>query len=105
MYVEGYEEGHTVNHEDGNILNNAYSNLKWISNLDNIRHSIDNGLSPSRKAQLSIEDVDKICYMLFCENMRNIDVSRKLNILSKYAIQKIKSRKNYKRISEKYINR
>ena len=62
MYVDGYMDGYTVNHENGKILDNNDTNLKWISNRDNIRHSIDNGLSPSRKSQLKLNDVDKICY-------------------------------------------
>ena len=42
--------------------------------------------------------------LLLAKNMKNIDVSKELNI-HVHAIQKIKSRKNYKVISEKYINR
>lgn len=33
-----------VNHEDGNKLNNHYSNLKWGTISYNIQHSIDTGL-------------------------------------------------------------
>ena len=30
----------TVNHKDGNKLNNHYSNLEWISHSDNVKHWI-----------------------------------------------------------------
>lgn len=36
-FVDWYNE--TVNHIDWNKLNNHYSNLEWLSNADNIRHS------------------------------------------------------------------
>jgi hypothetical protein len=37
---------YTVNHKDGNKLNNHYTNLEWISHTDNVNHWIysDNGL-------------------------------------------------------------
>lgn len=42
----GYKENLTVNHKDGNKLNNHISNLEWISNADNIRHSFINNIRP-----------------------------------------------------------
>ena len=40
-------KGYTVNHKDGNILNNSASNLEIISNAENIRHAQENALSYS----------------------------------------------------------
>ena len=37
----------TVNHKDGNRLNNNIENLEWLSLGDNIRHGFNNGLYPS----------------------------------------------------------
>ena len=43
-WVDGYEDGLTVNHIDGNLLNNRADNLEWLSRSDNIRHGFSSGL-------------------------------------------------------------
>lgn len=37
----------TVNHIDGNRMNNRADNLEWLSRADNIRHGFENGLYSS----------------------------------------------------------
>lgn len=43
-FVEGHEAGLTVNHIDGNKLNNAASNLEWVSLARNTQHQWESGL-------------------------------------------------------------
>ena len=43
-------EGYTVNHIDGNRLNNSIDNLEWLSLADNIRHGFATGLYPTQKS-------------------------------------------------------
>jgi hypothetical protein len=39
----------TVNHKNGNALDNSAANLEWLSRGDNIRHGFANGLYPQAR--------------------------------------------------------
>lgn len=43
-YVPGFAEGLTINHIDGNKLNNTFSNLEWVSLAENTKHQWREGL-------------------------------------------------------------
>ena len=49
----GYpKDGFTVNHKDGNRLNNNIENLEWLSLADNIRHGFSTGLYPTKSVEI-----------------------------------------------------
>lgn len=95
------KEKTTVNHLDGDILNNNDYNLEWSTNYDNIRHSIDNKLSNHRSKCLSLDTVHNICKLLFISKKGPTEVSKTLN-LSIHAVKKISQGKNYSYISNFY---
>jgi hypothetical protein len=43
-WCSGYAEGLTVNHINGDPMDNRADNLEWLSRAANIRHGFDNGL-------------------------------------------------------------
>lgn len=47
-HPETYNESLVVNHIDGNKQNNFASNLEWVTQKDNIKHSRENGLQPKQ---------------------------------------------------------
>ena len=52
-WCDGYFEGATVNHIDGNPINNRADNLEWLSLKENIRHGFRTGLLPHKRCELT----------------------------------------------------
>lgn len=44
MFCDGYKEDLTVNHKDGDKLNNNSYNLEWVTIRENLQHAAHNGL-------------------------------------------------------------
>lgn len=49
LFLPNPEGLDTVNHKDGNKLNNSVHNLEWLTNADNVRHAWETGLCDARK--------------------------------------------------------
>jgi len=48
-FVSGFKRGLTVNHKDGNKLNNRHTNLEWVTYAENNQHAWDIGLKKGKK--------------------------------------------------------
>ena len=46
-FIPNPENKKTVNHIDGNPLNNIVTNLEWATYSENVKHAYDNGLYPN----------------------------------------------------------
>lgn len=57
-WCDGYKEGFTVNHINGDCLDNSANNLEWLSRGDNIRHGFANGLYPHAKLDGNYSYID-----------------------------------------------
>jgi hypothetical protein len=55
-WVKGYDNNLTVNHIDGNYLNNSINNLEWVSLGDNIRKGFETGLYSKSQTKVRLID-------------------------------------------------
>lgn len=97
-----------ANHKDGNIENNKYSNLEWLTPSENQKHAYENNLrKPITRKQCVFtkhteDEIREICKYLE-EGLRPIEIKNKCKFNpSDGLINSIKQRKRWKDISKEY---
>ena len=103
-FIPNPEQKRTVNHIDGNKLNNKLSNLEWATDSENIQHAYDNNLN-HQPAKLRLSDYEVILPRFYNgESLTTIvkDFSFSLPTLSTYIEEYTKSTGTYdKFVAEK----
>lgn len=91
----------TIDHIDGNKMNNKLSNLQLLTNEDNISKTHKGKSkykgSQSPMSKLTEGDVKEIKKMLKNKNIKQIDIAKKYNV-SKETITDIKQGKTWKHV-------
>ena len=92
----------TINHIDGNILNNHYSNLEWMERGKNssIRKNKGQGTA-NHEAKLNENQVHEICNLLVNSNLTLEEIGKRYNV-DKSTISNIYRKKNWKNITKEY---
>lgn len=69
-WCAGWAEGLTVNHKDGNPLNNNAQNLEWITLAENIQKGFEDGLYPQKRVVLIDADQNEKSFRSMAEASR-----------------------------------
>lgn len=79
----------TINHKDGNRLNNRVENLEWLSRADNIKYGFENGQYKTSKRCAVIIDGKRTEYRSLSEGSRAISNSNNIlhHLKEKWNIQ------------------
>lgn len=92
----------TVDHIDGNILNNYYQNLRWVERGENSSIRQNRGIGEeNHEAKLKEWQVVEICELLM-ENELSLREIGNIYGVSRYTINNIRQQANWKNISQKY---
>jgi len=99
-FIENTDEAAiTVNHKDGNKLNNCSENLEWLSHIDNMKHAWLSDLCISGEdtwnAILSEDDVVSIKHLFVKYELNNTELGKLFGV-AKGTISKIRSLHTWK---------
>ena len=95
-------DNYVINHKDGNKANNHYSNLEWVTQKNNIKHSILMNKHPigskNGMAILTEDDVKEIKKAIQDKTKRACDLADEFCV-DRTTISAIKRGKNWQRVS------
>ena len=92
----------TINHINGKILDNHYSNLEWIERSKNSSIRKNKGIgSINHEAILNEKDVQEICNLLMNTHLSYKEIGSIYNV-KKSTISNIKQKKTWKHVTNNY---
>ena len=104
-YCEHPDGKDTVNHIDGNKLNNVPDNLEWVTPQENTIHAVEHGLiytvgDKSHFASISEDTAREMC-KLIVKGISLKEISKQLNV-GYDCVKKINAGRSWKHISKEY---
>lgn len=102
-FIPNPENKKTVNHKDGNKLNNSAKNLEWATIGENVRHARKLGLYPDRKGEdhpnskLTNKDVIEIRRLCKEKKYNQVQIAKKYNLTPRNVCS-IKKRETWRHI-------
>ena len=104
-FIHEIPEKMTVNHIDGNKLNNNVNNLVIVTFTQNIHHAINNGLMPSGEdnynSKYTNDQIISVCDLL-CSGKFSMSKISAMTDVDIHTISEIYARRKWKQISKRY---
>lgn len=104
MFVPGYEEGLTINHMSGVKDNNWFWNLEWVTQAENERHAVINGLKAHGERHFgnihTEKSIHEVCKLL--EQLIPYEEIVKRTGVDLTVVYDVKNRKSWKFVSDQY---
>jgi transposase len=106
VFVENLENKPEVNHINGNKLDNVYTNLEWVTRLENVQHACRTGLVKlgDDRNDTKLKEVDVIAIkQLFVEyKLSNEEIGTMYGV-SRSTISQIRNLNNWKHIAPELV--
>jgi hypothetical protein len=103
-FIPNPENYKTVNHKDGNKLNNHVDNLEWCSSQQNTKHATENGLMAKGEqignSNYTEKQIRQVCEMIV-DGYKNNDIAKATGV-TRNVVQTVRSGQTWKHISCEY---
>lgn len=92
----------TVNHIDGNKMNNSFENLEWVTASENTALAHKTGLNPSKgethgRAKLTEKQAKRVI-QLIKEGKKTKDIQKEIPFITKGMVSKIRNNETWKHL-------
>ena len=92
-----------VDHINGDILNNNYKNLEWVTSSENQRRSYALGLRKPANMTCDLKDIELVCELM-ARGFSNREIKNMVDFnITKNSLSNIRRKRTYKKISNKYF--